>query len=47
MIGSLQWVISFGGIAIQTATMTMSRFRIARKNCHLERQGECMDICDD
>jgi hypothetical protein len=29
MIGSLQWAVSLGRFDIQTATMTMSRFRAA------------------
>jgi hypothetical protein len=37
MIGSLQWAISLGRFDIQTATMTMSRFRTAPKKGHLER----------
>jgi hypothetical protein len=37
MIGSLQWAISLGQFDIQTATMTMSRFRTAPRKGHLER----------
>ena len=37
MIGSLQWAISLGRFDIQTATMTMSRFRTAPRKGHLER----------
>jgi hypothetical protein len=37
MIGSLQWVISLGRFDIQTATMTMSRFRTAPRKGHLEQ----------
>ena len=37
MIGSIQWAISLGRFDIQTATMTMSRFRIAPRKGHLER----------
>jgi hypothetical protein len=37
MIGSLQWSISLGRFDIQTATMTMSRFRTAPRKGHLER----------
>jgi hypothetical protein len=37
MIGCLQWAISLGRFDIQTATMTMSRFRAAPHKDHLER----------
>lgn len=37
MIGSLQWAISLGRFDIQTATMTMSRFRTSPRQGHLER----------
>jgi hypothetical protein len=37
MIGSLQWAISLGRFDIQTATMTMSRYRTAPRKVHLER----------
>ena len=37
MIGSLQWVTQIGRIDITAATMTMSGFRQAPKNGHLER----------
>ena len=37
MIGCLQWAISLGRFDIQTATMTMSRFRTAPRKGHLER----------
>jgi hypothetical protein len=37
IIGSLQWEISLGCFDIQTATMTMSRFRTVPKKGHLER----------
>jgi Reverse transcriptase (RNA-dependent DNA polymerase) len=37
MIGSLQWAISLGRFDIQTATMTMSRFRTAPRKGHLEQ----------
>jgi hypothetical protein len=37
MIGSVQWAISLGRFDIQTATMTMSRFRTAPRKGHLER----------
>jgi hypothetical protein len=37
MIGCLQWAISLGRFDIHTATMTMSRFRIAPRKGHLER----------
>jgi hypothetical protein len=37
MIGCLQWAISIGRFDIQTATMTMSRFRVAPRRGHLER----------
>jgi hypothetical protein len=37
MIGCLQWAVSLGQVDIQTATMTMSRFRTAPCKGHLER----------
>jgi hypothetical protein len=37
MIGCLQWAVSLGRFDIQTATMTMSRFRAAPRQGHLER----------
>jgi hypothetical protein len=37
MIGCLQWAVSLGRFDIQTATMTMSRFRVAPRVGHLER----------
>jgi Reverse transcriptase (RNA-dependent DNA polymerase) len=37
MIGCLQWAISLGRFDIHTATMTMSRFRMAPRKGHLER----------
>lgn len=37
MIGSLQWAVSLGRFDIQTATMTMSRFRAAPRQGHLDR----------
>jgi hypothetical protein len=37
MIGCLQWAISLGRFDIHTATMTMSRFRVAPRKGHLER----------
>ncbi|MFA9289401.1 MAG: reverse transcriptase domain-containing protein, partial [Weeksellaceae bacterium] len=37
MIGCLQWAVSLGRFDIQTATMTMSRYRIAPRIGHLER----------
>jgi hypothetical protein len=37
MIGCLQWAISLGRFDIQTATMTMSRFRAAPRKGHLDR----------
>ena len=37
MIGCLQWAISLGWFDIHTATMTMSRFRAAPRNGHLDR----------
>jgi hypothetical protein len=37
MIGCLQWAISLGRFDIQTATMTMSRFRSAPRKGHLDR----------
>jgi hypothetical protein len=37
MIGCLQWAVSLGRFDIQTATMTMSRFRVAPRKGHLDR----------
>jgi hypothetical protein len=37
MIGCLQWAVSLGRFDIQTATMTMSRFRLAPRQGHLDR----------
>jgi hypothetical protein len=37
MIGCLQWAVSLGRFDIQTATMTMSRFRVAPRQGHLNR----------
>ena len=37
MIGSLQWAVSIGRFDVHTATMTMSRFRMAPRKEHLER----------
>jgi hypothetical protein len=37
LIGSLQWAVSLGRFDIHTATMTMSRFRVAPRKGHLER----------
>jgi hypothetical protein len=37
MIGCLQWAVSLGRFDIHTATMTMSRFRSAPRQGHLER----------
>jgi hypothetical protein len=37
MIGCLQWAVSLGRSDIQTATMTMSRFRAAPRQGHLDR----------
>ena len=37
MIGCLQWAVSLGRFDIQTATMTMSRFRVAPCQGNLER----------
>ena len=37
MIGALQWLVSLGPFNIATAVMTMSRFRIAPKQGHLDR----------
>jgi hypothetical protein len=37
MIGCLQWAVSPGRFDIQTATMTMSRFRAAPREGHLDR----------
>ena len=37
MIGSLQWAVSIGRFDVHTATMTMTRFRMAPRKEHLER----------
>jgi hypothetical protein len=37
MIGCLQWAVSLRWFDIQTATITMSRFRVAPRKGHLER----------
>ena len=37
MIGALQWLITLGRIDVFTATMSMSRFRVAPKIGHLDR----------
>jgi hypothetical protein len=37
IIGCLQWAVSLGRFDIQTATMTMYRFRVAPRKGHLER----------
>jgi hypothetical protein len=37
MIGCLQWAVSLGRFDIQTAVMTMSRFRVAPQKGHLDR----------
>ena len=37
MIGALQWAISLGRFDVQTAVMTMSRFRAAPRVGHIER----------
>jgi hypothetical protein len=37
MIGSLQWVVSLGRFDIHTSTMTMSQFRAAPRQGHLDR----------
>jgi hypothetical protein len=37
MIGCLQWAVSLGRFDIQTATMTMSRFRAAPRQGHIQR----------
>jgi hypothetical protein len=37
MIGFLQWAVSLGRFDFQTATMTMSRFRVAPQIVHFER----------
>jgi hypothetical protein len=37
MIGCLQWAVSLGRFDIQTATMTMSRYRVAPRIGHLDR----------
>jgi hypothetical protein len=37
MIGALQWMVTIGRLDITTAVMTMSGFRVAPRNGHLER----------
>ena len=37
MIGCLQWAVSLGRLDIQIAAMTMSRFRVAPRQGHLDR----------
>jgi hypothetical protein len=37
LIGSMKWAVSLGLFDIHTATMTMSRFRVAPRKGHLER----------
>jgi len=37
LIGALQWVIQIGRFDIQTAVMTLSRFRAMRRQGHLDR----------
>jgi hypothetical protein len=37
MIGCLQWAVSLGRFDLQTATMTVSRFRSAPRKVHLDR----------
>ena len=37
LIGCLQWAVSLGRFDIHTATMTMSRFRVAPRQGHLDR----------
>ena len=37
MNGCLQWAVSLGRFDIQTATMTMSRYRVAPQIGHLQR----------
>ena len=37
MISCLQWAVSLGRFYIQTATMTMSRFRVEPRQGHLDR----------
>ena len=37
LIGALQWVIQIGRLDVQTAVMTLSRFRAAPRTGHLER----------
>jgi hypothetical protein len=44
MIGSLQWAISLERFDIQTATMTMSRFRTAPRQGHLNDSNESTAI---
>jgi hypothetical protein len=37
MIGILHWMVTIGRLDITTAVMTMSGFRVAPRNGHLER----------
>ena len=37
MIGSAQWAISLGRFDIHTSVMSMSRFRIAPRQGHMDR----------
>ncbi len=37
LIGSLQWVVQIGRFDVQTAVMTLSRFRVAPRQGHLDR----------
>ena len=37
MIGQLQWLVSLGRIDVFTATMSMSRWRVAPRQGHLDR----------
>ena len=37
MIGALQWTISLGRFDVATAVMTMSGFRVAPRQGHLDR----------
>jgi hypothetical protein len=38
LIGALQWVVQLGRIDIITAVMTMSRFRAAPRQGHMDRE---------
>jgi hypothetical protein len=44
MIGALQWMVTIGQLGITMAVMTMSGFRVAPRNGHLERESEYTDI---